>query len=267
MSAFPGVAIGAALLLLVGPGGAATTNTVPAAPNLGTRSTARCASEQTRTHTPVPILMYHVLAEAPADAPYPNLFVAAERFRKQISYLARHGYHGVTLDRVWAHWRHCTPLPRKPVVVSFDDGFASWHRVAFPVLERHGWLGTMNLALSHLNGIDVKRRWMKKLIRAGWELDSHTLTHPDLTTLGADALRHEVAGSRRRLRRIFHVPVHFFCYPSGRYDGRVIAAVEAAGYLGAMTTIEGLATPDARYMMKRVRVNGDDTPGEVLGHM
>ena len=101
---------------------------------------------------------------------------------------------------------------------------------------------------------------------AGWELDSHTLTHADLTTLGSDSLRNEVAGSRRRLRRIFHVPVHFFCYPSGRYNERVIAAVKAAGYLGATTTIEGLATPDGRYTLRRVRVNGDDSPAEVYEH-
>ena len=220
-----------------------------------------------RRHNPVPILMYHVVAVAPPDAPYPNLFVSPERFRKQVSYLARHGYRGVTLDEVWAHWRHCEPLPRKPVVVSFDDGFGSWRRVAFPVLERRGWLGTMNLALSHLNGIDVRRRWVRKLIRAGWELDSHTLTHADLTTLGSDSLRNEVAGSRRRLQRIFHVPVHFFCYPSGRYNERVIAAVKAAGYLGATTTIEGLATPDGRYTLRRVRVNGDDSPAEVYEHV
>ncbi len=54
-----------------------------------------------RRHNAVPILMYHVIAVAPADAPYPNLFVSPERFRKQVSYLARHGYRGVTLDEVW----------------------------------------------------------------------------------------------------------------------------------------------------------------------
>jgi peptidoglycan/xylan/chitin deacetylase (PgdA/CDA1 family) len=262
------LATGTVLLFLAGLGSAAaTTRPVLAQPDPGPRLVARCASGQARSHAPVPILMYHVIAEAPATAPYPNLFVSPARFRAQVRILARHGYRGVTLDQVWAHWRHCKPLPRKAVVVSFDDGFGSWHRVAYPVLRRRGWLGTMDLALSHLNGIDVRKRWMRKLIRAGWELDSHTLTHPDLTTLGDDALRREVAGSRRRLRRIFDVPVHFFCYPSGRFDERVIAAVRAAGYRGATTTIEGLARPAERFVMKRVRVNGDDTPADVLANM
>ena len=227
----------------------------------------RCRPGQERMNTAVPILMYHVIARAPADAPYPNLFVSPGRFAAQVAYLARHGYRGVTLDRVWDHWRRCLPLPARPVVVSFDDGFSSWDRAAYPVLRRLGWPGTLNLALSHLNGVDVRARWVKKLIQAGWELDSHTLTHPDLTLLSPRDLRREVAGSRRRLRRLFGAPVHFFCYPSGRYDARVIAAVRAAGYVGATTTIEGLATPGAPYVLKRIRVNGDDTPAQVLEHI
>jgi peptidoglycan/xylan/chitin deacetylase (PgdA/CDA1 family) len=236
----------------------------PAASTDGQRSAERCPSGVSGTTRPVPILMYHVIADPPPGAPYPDLFVSSRRFAEEVRLLAQHGYRGVTLDRVWAHWHRCAPLPAKPVVVSFDDGFSSWHRVAYPVLSRHGWVGTMNLALSHLNGIDVRRRWVRKLILAGWELDSHTLTHPDLTELGALALRREVAGSRRRLRRIFAVPVHFFCYPAGRYNARVIDAVRAAGYFGATTTLEGLATPESRFTLRRVRVNRSDTPADLL---
>jgi peptidoglycan/xylan/chitin deacetylase (PgdA/CDA1 family) len=262
------IAIGAALVLLAGFGPAVgSTGPLLAQLDPGPRLAARCAPGQRGSATPVPILMYHVIAAPPPDAPYPNLFVPPRRFAAQIALLARHGYHGVTLGRVWAHWRRCVPLPSKPVVVSFDDGFLSWYRVAYPVLRRHGWLGTMNLALSHLNGIDVRRAWLRNLIGAGWELDSHSLTHLDLTLLGPDALRREVAGSRRRLRRLFGVPVHFFCYPAGRYNDRVLAAVRTAGYFGATTTADGLARPQRPYALARVRVNGDDSPGGVLAHI
>jgi peptidoglycan/xylan/chitin deacetylase (PgdA/CDA1 family) len=247
--------------------GTSSPGGVTGEPATGQRTPVRCPSGQSGTRTPVPILMYHVIAVPPAGTPYPELWVPPRRFAAQIGKLARHGYHGVTLDRVWSHWRHCTPLPTRPVVVSFDDGFGSWKRVAFPVLSRHGWRGTMNLALSHLNGIDVKRVWMRKLLAAGWELDSHSLTHPDLTTLGATALRREVAGSRRRIRRIFGVPVHFFCYPAGRYNDRVIAAVRAAGYFGATTTVYGLARPSSPYTLRRIRVNGSDSAADVLSHV
>ena len=80
------------------------------------------------------------------------------------------------------------------------------------------------------------------MLRDGWEIDAHTLTHPDLTTVDAARLRREVAGSRRWLRHAFGVPVDFFAYPSGRYNPTVEAAVRAAGYMGATTTQLGQAT-------------------------
>ncbi|MGN6189886.1 MAG: polysaccharide deacetylase family protein, partial [Conexibacter sp.] len=84
-----------------------------------------------------------------------------------------------------------------------------------------------------------------------------TIDHPDLTTIDASALQHEVADSRAELKRRFGVPVNFFCYPAGRYDDAAIAAVRAAGYLAATTTAPGLAQPDeaGRFTLPRVRVN------------
>jgi peptidoglycan/xylan/chitin deacetylase (PgdA/CDA1 family) len=97
------------------------------------------------------------------------------------------------------------------------------------------------------------------MIRQGWEVDAHTINHLDLTTLDAAELRHEVGGSRTWIRRRFRVPVDFFCYPSGRYDARVLAAVRSAGFLGA--TIEGFgrASPrDGLLTLPRIRVDGSD---------
>jgi peptidoglycan/xylan/chitin deacetylase (PgdA/CDA1 family) len=116
----------------------------------------------------------------------------------------------------------------------------------------------MNLALSHIGEHGKNTVWVRKLIAAGWELDSHTLTHPNLTLLGNADLRHEVAGSRRKLQRLFGVPVRFFSYPSGAFDPRVIAAVRAAGYLGAVSTIDGLAVRSEGFALRRVRIDGSD---------
>jgi peptidoglycan/xylan/chitin deacetylase (PgdA/CDA1 family) len=96
------------------------------------------------------------------------------------------------------------------------------------------------------------------LIAAGWEIDAHTITHADLTAVGDAQLWHEVRGSRLELQRRFHVPVDFFCYPSGRYNARVIASVQRAGYLGSTTTNYGLARPPRFYELNRVRINGTD---------
>ncbi len=96
------------------------------------------------------------------------------------------------------------------------------------------------------------------MLAAGWELDAHTITHPDLTHVDDAQLWREVKGSRTQLERAFHVPVDFFCYPSGRYDARVVNAVRRAGYLGATTTNYGLAWPRDIYTLGRIRINGSD---------
>jgi peptidoglycan/xylan/chitin deacetylase (PgdA/CDA1 family) len=219
---------------------------------------APTATEQNRP-TAVPVLMYHVVADPRGDAPYPELFVNPGDFRRQMDWLARHGYRAVTLRAVWDHWHRGAPLPRRPVVVTFDDGYRSVIRSALPTMHERRWPGVLNLAVKnlHVRG-GLNERQVRRLLRAGWELDAHSVSHPDLTSLGAAQLEHEVAGSRRELRRRFGVPVDFFCYPSGRYDRRVIAAVRRAGFLGATTTVEAFATPQRPFELSRVRVDRSD---------
>jgi peptidoglycan/xylan/chitin deacetylase (PgdA/CDA1 family) len=209
--------------------------------------------------SPVPILMYHVIAPPLPNAPYPDLYVKPADFRGQVAWLAAHGYHAVTLRQVYDYWRGVRALPRKPVVLTFDDGYHSDFSVALPTLHARRWPGVLNLEVRNLKPVWGTRPGMvRQMIAAGWEIDAHTMTHPDLTTVDAGQLRYQVAGSRAAIRRMFHQPVDFFCYPSGRYDDAVIGAVREAGFLGATTTNEGLARPDSLYTLARVRVNGSD---------
>jgi peptidoglycan/xylan/chitin deacetylase (PgdA/CDA1 family) len=203
--------------------------------------------------------MYHVIAKRPTGAPFPSLFVPQGEFAAQVSWLQSRGYKPVTLDRVFAAWHGGPALPKKPIVLTFDDGSASIPRNALPVLRNLRWPGVLNLKLGNVRprgGITATQ--VERLIRAGWEVDSHTISHQDLTTLSAAALEHEVADSRWMLQRRFRVPARFFCYPAGRYDARVIAAVRAAGYLGATTTRHGLAQSSAPFELARIRVDGGD---------
>ncbi len=223
-------------------------------------SCGQSASNAPRTpHTPVPILMYHVIEQAPPGARYSQLYVSEPDFAAQMRWLERNGYQAVTERDVWAHWHRGAALPRKPVVISFDDGYRSVAQAALRHLRSRSWPGVLNLTVKNLRvsggltDFDVRT-----LISSGWELASHTLTHPDLTTLDDAALTHEVASSRKVLRARFGVPIGFFCYPSGRFDDRVIRAVRRAGYLGATTTIEGLARPRQPYELRRIRVSAGD---------
>ena len=226
----------------------------------GAKQTRRVANATPQTgwrpHPgPVPILEYHVLGAAPAGAPYPELYVSRPDFRRQMDWLERHGYDAVTLDHVEEAWYRGGTLPPKPVVISFDDGYRPQFTYALPELRRHGWAGVLNLKAQ---GSDLYPSNVEAMIAAGWELASHTISHPDLTTLDATALRREVAGSRGILRREYGVPVDNFCYPSGRYDAAVVAAVKAAGYVGATTEVPGFADREHPFELKRLEVLGSD---------
>lgn len=207
-------------------------------------------------HTgPVPIIEYHVLGKAPADAPYPELYVGRGDFRRQIDWLRRNGFEAVTLEQVQDAWYRGATLPPKPIVIAFDDGYRPQFTFALPTLRKRGWAGVLNLKAE---GSDLYPSNVEAMLAAGWELASHTIDHADLSTLEGEALRREVADSRQILRRRYGVPVHNFCYPAGRFDAAVLAAVEEAGYEGAQSQIPGYAERGKRYELARLEILGSD---------
>jgi peptidoglycan/xylan/chitin deacetylase (PgdA/CDA1 family) len=196
--------------------------------------------------------MYHVIGDPQPGAPFPELFVSVRDFKQQMSYLDSHGYQAVTQDQAEDAWTKHAKLPPKPIVLTFDDGYLGQFTDAMPILRRHGWAGVLNLKAQ---GSDLNTSEVKKMMAAGWELASHTIHHLDLTKLSPAALKVEVAGSRRVLRKQFGVAVDDFCYPAGRYNDAVIKAVRQAGYRGATTTDPGVASSGDPFKLKRIRIS------------
>jgi peptidoglycan/xylan/chitin deacetylase (PgdA/CDA1 family) len=204
-----------------------------------------------RVHdTPVPILEYHVIGFRPLGSPLEGLYVTPTAFRDQVAWLARNHWHTVSLGELARFWRRGVALPRKPIVLSFDDGYPGDWRYALPILRAHHFAGVLNLQIGNL----VPKR-VRDLIRGGWEVDAHTFTHPDLRQVGASQLRREVAGARHWLQGTFGVGVPAFCYPFGLYDARTVAAVRRAGYVVAETEHEGWASPRQGLLeLSRIRI-------------
>jgi peptidoglycan/xylan/chitin deacetylase (PgdA/CDA1 family) len=220
---------------------------------------------------PVPILMYHVIAPPPASAPFPGLYVTPREFAAQMQALKQAGWHAVTLDQVRAYWTRGAPLGAgKPIVLSFDNGYQSQFTQALPVLQRLGWVGDENVQLTGLppsqGGLGEAQ--IRGLIAAGWELDTQGISHANLIALDAQQLHYQVAVARSLLQQRYHVPVNWFCYPSGHYNANVIAAVRAAGYVGSTTVVPGWAHPaDDLYRLHRLRVSAGTSPGELLSQI
>jgi peptidoglycan/xylan/chitin deacetylase (PgdA/CDA1 family) len=200
----------------------------------------------------VPILVYHDLGTPPAGDAYPGLYVSDDDFVAEMQWLHQQGYQAVTLDEVMKAWFHGGRLPAKPIVITFDNGYIPQATFAPEVMSRYGWPGVLNeITENHL------ANWrLAHLLSIGWEIDSHSVTHPDLTAVTPSELSYQVVASRRFLQQTFHIPVNSFCYPSNRYDAAVIAAVRAAGYTNALTENAGFATRADPYLLDRFEVEG-----------
>jgi peptidoglycan/xylan/chitin deacetylase (PgdA/CDA1 family) len=216
--------------------------------------------------TPVPILLYHRVAER-APGKKPGLHVPPRLFARQVAALEREGYTAVTLAQVRRHWDGGPALPDRPVVLSFDDGFVDQYVHAARILRRRGWPGVLYLQVGRLGERGaITRRQVARMLRDGWELGAHSLSHADLTEVDPEQLEAEVGGSRFALQRMFPgAPVESFAYPYGRFDAAVVAAVRAAGFADATTTRRGAASPaDGRYRLDRIVVNKNFSPARLL---
>jgi peptidoglycan/xylan/chitin deacetylase (PgdA/CDA1 family) len=201
---------------------------------------------------PVPILVYHALGIPPPTEPYPGLYVSYDEFRAEMQWLDQQGYQAVTLDEVMKAWYHGGTLPAKPIVITFDNGYPEQVTFVPSVLSKYGWPAVLNeITADHLSDAQIR-----SVLAIGWEIDSHSVSHPDLTIATPLELRYQLVASRRFLQRTFGIPVNSFCYPSSKYNATVVAAVKAAGYTNALTENAGYATRSDPYALDRFEIEG-----------
>ncbi len=126
-------------------------------------------------------------------------------------------------------------LPPKPIVISFDDGRLDIYENAFPIMQEHGFVGVFyvlsgGLGDEGLVGVEA----LREMAAAGWEIGSHSASHADLSTLGADASYREVVSSRYDLEQALGVPINSFAYPFGTITDLAGAQVHVAKYESAV---------------------------------
>mgnify|MGYP003939726135 CR=1 FL=1 len=213
----------------------------------------------------VPILMYHYLSDPPpgADAIRSDLSVGPAQFEAQLAYLREQGYHTISLKQLSYALSRNEPLPAKPIVITFDDGYRDQYTNAFPLLKKYGFTATFFVftqVIDEYNVDFVTWDMVKEMYQAGMEFGSHSYRHSDLTHRDVDFLVYEILGSKEAIEERIGEPVRFFCYPSGRYDDLTMRVVESANFWGAVTTAWGAdQSYDDRFEMPRIRMRGNDT--------
>lgn len=213
--------------------------------------------------TGVPILMYHAVASDPNEATR-ALSVTPEAFAAQMEVIGDLGLTPVTTAGLAARWRDRRPLPPRPVLVTFDDGYAGVHRHALPVLAGHGFPATLFVSTGWLRGPydtggapDTMLDWhqVRELADAGVEIGGHSHSHPQLDQLDDDALRFELTRCRDLVAGELGALPMSFAYPYGYSSRRVRREVRAAGFAQALAVGNGLARPrQGPYALRRVTV-------------
>lgn len=210
----------------------------------------------------VPILMYHYISEPPpdADAIRRDLSIRPEVFEEHLRFLKEAGYTSISLADLALALEAGYPLPEKPIILTFDDGYRDNFEVAFPLLQQYGFKATFFLLTAPLDAQDpayISWEQAVALDAAGMELGAHGYTHVDLRGRTVDYLVWQVLGSKEAIEARIRKPVRFFCYPSGQYDDLTIRVLHSAGYWGAVTTEAGdLHRSGELFTLRRVRVHG-----------
>lgn len=210
----------------------------------------------------VPVLMYHYIRVNPV--PYDrlgfNLSVTPADFAAQMDWLARYGYHPITFTELSAYLNGQHGLPSRPVILTFDDGYADFYTTALPILRAHDFSAVAYVVSGfvgrpgYMNAAQVV-----EADRSGVEIGAHTVDHADLAKQSPDGLRYQLTASKAALEQMVGHPVLSLCYPSGRFTPAVAAAAENAGYRDATTTRWGsLRTLGSRYVWDRLRINGGE---------
>lgn len=198
---------------------------------------------------PVPILMYHAVDEQPS-----LLSTPPATFASQMAWLHANRFRVISLGDLIRALRQKAPLEPRTIVLTFDDGFESVYRNAFPILEQYGYPATVFLVSAFAG---KRNRWpgqpeglpeyplmsweqAREMHRQGFEFGSHTRTHPRLDRLSEPDALEELARSRSELEDCLGAAVESLSYPYGRFNPQVRQLAEQV-YQGACKTGLGLA--------------------------
>jgi peptidoglycan/xylan/chitin deacetylase (PgdA/CDA1 family) len=205
------------------------------------------------TPSPVPILMYHSVSEEPTDATR-QLSVRPIDFERQLALLGEQGYRTISFGALVRFWRGSqVALPERPVVLTFDDGYADFHSEVLPRLERYqatatlfvttGWMASDDQAEDE-DRLAPMVNWsqLREIASTGVEVGAHSHSHPELDRISAPELRRQVELCKDVLDDGLEQRTDVFCYPYGYSNVRVRESVRAAGYAGACVVGNAMAS-------------------------
>lgn len=213
-------------------------------------------SKYTKT---VPILMYHHIRDFddPKNRIDTNLSVSPTKFKQEVDWLKNAGYKTIDFEDLFSGH-----VSEKSIILTFDDGFSDNYD-AYKILKDNGQKGTFFVVSGSIGaGSHMSKDQLIEMENNDMEIESHTVNHLDLTKLNEANLNYQLVSGKNDLETMLDRKIDFLCYPSGRYNDKVIDATRKAGYAAAVTT-NFSAKDGNNFTLPRVRMNHDDRVGSL----
>lgn len=221
----------------------------------------------------VKVLAYHAIADLRDDPIVAEYSVSPTRFAEQLDTLLRRGWEFVDLDAVLDALRGDRRMPRRAVLLTFDDAYADLLETACPILAERGIPAVVFAVAEQVGGTNSWDRelgaarldlldavGLRKVAARGIEVGAHSSNHPSLPDVPRDRLDHELAGAADRLSALGLPRPRAFCYPYGHWNAQLARAVREAGYEVAFTVEWGVVRDGVdTFALPRVEVHAGDT--------
>ncbi|MHB8232757.1 MAG: polysaccharide deacetylase family protein [bacterium] len=218
----------------------------------------------------IPVLCYHKIDYPKKNAVYKGLYVTPKQFKRQMVLLKSLGYNTIDPKDILSFVKGHKLSVKKPILITFDDGYENNYLNAYPVLKAAGFSSLIFASAGFVGKKNVisderekakedflNKNEIKSMFNDGFFIGSHGINHYYLDRLEEGVLIGELIASKAYLENITGAPVDFFSYPFGSYSANVMREVKKAGYLGAFTTVRGkVGAGDNSYELKRIPVNG-----------
>ncbi len=190
-----------------------------------------------------PILVYHYVEYVTdeRDTIRKSLNILPYIFIRQIETLKNAGYTFITASELIDIMDGITHAPKKPVLITFDDGYRDFYTDVFPILKKYNIRATAYIISGFLDKLNYMfTSQLEEIAKSGLvEIGAHTVHHYSLEGLNLETAKYEIEESKKNLEEIINKPVVSFAYPDGSFDDQAIKLVREAGFKSAVTTREG----------------------------
>jgi peptidoglycan/xylan/chitin deacetylase (PgdA/CDA1 family) len=192
----------------------------------------------------VPILVYHRITK---QVTKDGVSISFDKFKAQMNYLRMHNYKVINLSFLIKSINNRKNLPKKSVVLTFDDGYVDFYEYAYPVLKDFGFTASIFLVSSYIGRyadwnekvLLLDKQQIQELIKQGFCFYSHTKSHKMLPLLNNKEKYNQIYDSKKELEDILQRKVDYIAYPYGEYDESTIEVVKSCGYLAGFATDKG----------------------------